>query len=178
MIDQETLNKFDMLYKQTYDDVLKCVVCSCHNIDNVNDIIQNIYLAVFNKLQKKHDIDKVYIMGICKNKIKDYYRFNYKEKIISLFSAKNNIEMIDTIPSNINIEEDFILKYDTEMVWNYLKKKKIIIFKVFYLYFKLELTIKEIAQELNITESNVKHYLYRTLKELNKYFQDRGDENV
>ena len=31
---------------------------------------------------------------------------------------------------------------------------------------KKSLSIKEIARQLNITESNVKHYIYRTLSEL------------
>ena len=35
--------------------------------------------------------------------------------------------------------------------------------------------IKEISQILNISEINVKHYLYRTLNELNTYLG--GDTN-
>lgn len=72
--------------------------------------------------------------------------------------------MIDTIPADVDIESSLIDKYDTDFVWEYLKSKKVIIFKVFYLYFKLELTIKEISECLSLTESNVKHYLYRTIR--------------
>lgn len=38
--------------------------------------------------------------------------------------------------------------------------------------------IKDISKELKISESNVKHYLYRTLKELNLIMKDRGDVNI
>lgn len=164
MIDQETLKQFDLLYESTYFDVSKYVICKCSKPEDVEDILQNIYFALFKELSKHSNITKTYIMGIAKNKVNDYYRFNYKEKIISLFSAKDDIETIDIIPSDVNIESSLIDKYDTEFVWEYLKGKKVIIFKVFYLYFKLEMTIKEISECLSLTESNVKHYLYRTIR--------------
>ena len=40
------------------------------------------------------------------------------------------------------------------------------------------MSIREIAKELNINESNVKHYLYRTLKELKNVVKQRSEENV
>ena len=164
MINHEALKQFDLLYENTYFDVSKYVVCKCSNPEDVEDILQNIYLAVFKAVSKNVNITNTYIMGIAKNKEKDYYRFNYKEKIVSLFSSKDNLEMIDTISADVDIESSLIDKYDTDFVWEYLKSKKVIIFKVFYLYFKLELTIKEISECLSLTESNVKHYLYRTIR--------------
>lgn len=170
MIDQLTLREFNVLYDETYEDVLKYVVCKCSNIADVEDIIQKIYIDVYKAMISSKDINKLYVMGITKNKVKDYYRFKYKQKIVSMF-IEHDDQTIDIIPSDINIEDSFINKYDTELVWKYLKKKNVIISKIFYLYYNLGLTIKEIAIELDITESNVKHYLYRTLKELNDYFK-------
>ncbi len=164
MIDQEILNQFDLLYESTYHDVSKYVICKCSKPNDVEDILQNIYLAVFKSLLKNTNITNTYVMGVAKNKVKDYYRFNYKEKIISLFPSKDDLEILDTMPADADIEASIIDKYDTEFVWEYLKNKKVIIFKVFYLYFKLELSIKEIAKCLSLTESNVKHYLYRTIR--------------
>ena len=164
MINQEILNQFDMLYEATYFDVSKYVICKCSKPDDVEDILQNIYLAVFKAILNNNKVTKTYIMGIAKNKVNDYYRFRYKEKIISLLSRKEDLDTIDTIPAEIDIETNMLDKFDTEFVWEYLKNKKVIVFKVFYLYFKLELPIKEISGCLNITESNVKHYLYRTIR--------------
>lgn len=170
MIDQLTLREFNVLYDETYADVLKYVVCKCSNIADVEDIIQNIYIDVYKTMVSNKEINKMYVIGITKNKVKDYYRFKYKQKIVSMFIDHDD-QVIDIIPSDINIEDSFINKYDTELVWKYLKKKNVIISKIFYLYYNLGLTIKEIAIELDISESNVKHYLYRTLKELNNYFK-------
>lgn len=180
MIDQETLNTFDKLYNESYKGVLKYVVCNCSNQDDVNDIVQNVYLALLKILQKGSslNINTAYIMGIAKNKVKEYYRFKYKVKIVSLFSKKEDLVLIDNIPDDINMQEDFIKKEDIEFIWDFLKKKKVIIFKVFYLYYYMDMSIKEISKELNISESNVKHYLYRTLNELKLIMKSRGDENV
>ena len=164
MIDQETLKQFDLLYENTYFDVSKYVVCKCSKPDDVEDILQNIYLAVFKAIIGKINVTKTYVLGIAKNKVNDYYRFKYKEKIISLFSNKDDFETINEIQSDVDIESSLLDKYDTDFVWEYLKSKKVIIFKVFYLYFKLEMNIKETSKCLNLTESNVKHYLYRTIR--------------
>ena len=174
MINQETLKEFNSLYQKTYNDVLKYIVCKCSNIADAEDILQNVYVEVYKKLLRGEEISKSYLIGITKNKVKDYYRFRYKNKIISFFERDDN-SFIDAIPSDVDTEKSMLLKYDTECVWKYLKKKKVIVAKIFYLYFHLELTIKEISTELEVTESNVKYYLYRTLKELNAYLESEGE---
>ena len=52
MINQNTLKIFDDLYDKTYRNILKYVVCSCSNSEDIKDIIQNIYIEILNKLQK------------------------------------------------------------------------------------------------------------------------------
>lgn len=113
MIDQETLNTFDELYYDTYQDVLKYIVINCSNIEDVKDIIQNVYLEVIKKMNNKNiQMNKSYIIGIAKNKIKDYYRFNYKVKITSLFSSikNNNDAVIKNLSADIDIEKIIIEK--------------------------------------------------------------------
>ena len=183
MLDQETLKIFEKLYEETYGEILKYVVCSCSNIEDVKDIMQTIYLEVIKKLKKdaSFKITKQYIFGIAKNKINSYYRFNYKAKIVSLFSNKNNeeeIETIDNIPDEFDLQSYLVNKNDVEIIWNFLKKKKVIIFKIFYLYYYCNLKIKDIAKTLNISEANVKNYLYRTLKELASFMKYGGENNV
>ncbi len=180
MIDQETLKTFDKLYYESYNDVLKYVVCNCSNIEDTKDIIQNVYLEVIKKIKKdaNFEITKGYIMGITKNKVKDYYRFNYKNKILSLFSNKDNIDLLDQTSSDFDLQDSFIKETDLDIVWKYLKEKSGIIPKIFYLYYYADYGIKDIAEYLNINESSVKNNLYRTLKELKTLLNIGGDENV
>lgn len=172
MITKVNLKQFDEIYNKTYNQTLKYIICKCSNIEDVNDIIQETYLELYKTIKNKKEIDDFdkYIIGIAKNKIKKHYNLLYKIKTISLFTSKeNNLELIDNIKSNIDIENIIIKNIDKETIWNYLKSKNIIIQKIFYLYYELDLKIKEISKKLNITESYVKNSLYRTLKELQEF---------
>lgn len=161
---------FNKLYEETFEEISKYVICNCSNINDVNDIIQNIYIDIFKIINKDNYelLNKAYIKAIAKNKIKDYYRHNYKEKIISMFTKETIEEYKD---EKIDIEQTILTKYDINKVWKYLKNKPILA-KIFYLYYNFGLTISEISKELNINESNVKNYLYRTLKKLKKYMKE------
>jgi len=178
MIDQNNLNKFNKIYNKTYNQTLRYIICKCSNIEDVNDIIQETYLEVYKAITKEKNIDNFdkYIIGIAKNKINKYYNLLYKIKTISLFTPKDNeIELIDNIKSNIDIEKIIIKTNDKELIWNYLKKKKLIIQKIFYLYYELDLKIKEISKYLNVSESYIKNSLYRTLKELQIFLGKDSD---
>lgn len=162
MTGQKALDKFDVVYNESYKDISRYVVLNANNISDVKDILQNIYLEVYKNIDKVSD--KKYVFGIAKNVLKKYYRFK--------FLRKDDTEITDNIKSNINLEKTVMDKFDTELVWKYLKKKNNNIAKIIYLYYYEDFTIKEIANSLNLTESNVKNYIYRTLKELRRINND------
>lgn len=162
MTGQKALDKFDVVYNESYKDISRYVVLNANNIGDVKDILQNIYLEVYKNIDKVGD--KNYVFGIAKNVLKKYYRFK--------FLRKDDTEITDNIKSNINLEKTVMDKFDTEIVWKYLKKKNNNIAKIIYLYYYEDFTIKEIANSLNLTESNVKNYIYRTLKELRRINND------
>jgi len=169
---QINLKQFNDIYDKTYNQVLKYVVCKCSNMEDVNDIIQEIYLDVYIAIAKQKKIDNFdkYVIGIAKNKVKKYYNLLYRMKTISLFSSKkDDLKVLDCLKNDVDIEKIIIETSDIENIWNYLKLKKNIIQKIFYLYYQLDLTIKEISQDLKVSESYVKNCLYRTLKELQKF---------
>lgn len=162
MTGQKDLDKFDVVYNESYKDISRYVVLNANNIGDVKDILQNIYLEVYKNIDKVSD--KNYVFGIAKNVLKKYYRIK--------FLRKDDTEITDSIKSNINLEKTVMDKFDTELVWKYLKKKNNNIAKIIYLYYYEDFTIKEIANSLNLTESNVKNYIYRTLKELRRINND------
>lgn len=162
MTGQKALDKFDVVYNESYKDISRYVVLNANNISDVKDILQNIYLEVYKNIDKVSD--KNYVFGIAKNVLKKYYRFK--------FLRKDDTEITDNIKSNINLEKTVMDKFDTKLVWKYLKKKNNNIAKIIYLYYYEDFTIKEIANSLNLTESNVKNYIYRTLKELRRINND------
>lgn len=178
MIDQINLKKFKNIYDKTYNNVLKFVVCKCSNMEDVNDIIQEIYISLYKKIEIVDEIKNIesYIIGIAKKEISNYYGWFHKFKTISL-NAKDDkeLEFIDNIPSEIDIEKMIINNVDLEIIWEELKKKKMIIQKIFYLYYNMDFTIKEIANVLDVSESYIKNCLYRTLKELREFRRRDGN---
>lgn len=179
MTGQLNLYKFNEIYDKTHLDLLKYVVIKCHNINDTNDIMQETYLEFWNILNKKElsDINiKSYLIGIANNKIKKHYTLLQRFKTISLFETNDKgIELIETLSDSMNINEIIIREDNWNTIWKYIKgKKNQDIPKVFYLYYKLELSIKEISKELNSSESYIKHLIYRTLKELQNNFGNEG----
>ena len=69
-----------------------------------------------------------------------------------------------------------IIKENIGFIWTYLNKKKGVIGKIFFFYYYEDYSLKEIAQMLNISEGNVKHYLYRTLKEIKEQLEEENNE--
>lgn len=176
MIDQLNLKQFNTIYDKTYNKVVKIVVCRCSNMDDVNDIVQEVYLEVYNAIVKKKNIDdfEKYVIGIAKNKVKKHYSLLYRINTIPLFSSKNDDkELVNVLKSDEDILKIVLKEQDIEDIWKYLKSKRIIIQKIFYLYYELDLTIKEISKELDVGESYIKNCLYRTLKELQEFL--KGD---
>lgn len=169
MIDRTS--DFERIYEATYDDVLKVIVCHCSNMEDVNEIVQETYLSFYRALKKGKAIenDLSYLIGIAKNKVKRHYSLLYRMKQISLSAiVKDEIELEDVLFDETDIEQEVMMHLEAEEVWKHLKKKKVQIQKVFMLHYYFEMTCKEIGEQLQIPESTVKTYLYRTLKELRK----------
>lgn len=161
--------QFREIYDSTFSDISRYVVCKCSNIADVSDILQNIYLDVYRALLNGKDVSKAYVVGMAKNKVRDYYRFSFKH---FCYSLSRNEEIAEDIPDDVDISESFLIRYDAEQVWDYLTKKPVVISKIFYLYYYLGYSISEIHELPGLTESNVKHYLYRTLKELRSFMKE------
>ncbi len=52
MASQQNLYKFNEIYDKTYLDLSKYVIIKCHNINDTHDIMQEIYLELWNLLNK------------------------------------------------------------------------------------------------------------------------------
>ncbi len=173
------LEDFETIYQNTYLPVLKYILCKCSKIEDVNDILQNTYVSFYEILKRKKQLKienlSSYLIGIAKNKISKHYKLKYK---ILTDSWEENI---DVEKENFTIEKDIeaqaILKTEGEKIWEFLKKKKPEVAKIFYLYYIFGLTLSEIAIELEVSESKVKNSIYRTLKEMKQQFRKEEKEN-
>lgn len=179
MSTQISLEKFEEIYNKTYKTTLKYIVLHCSNLEDVNDIIQDTYVELYNNIKRKKQIilenEQGFIIGIANHIIKKYYRKIYKNKNdISILNDNEEIE----INSEQDLEMQFITKENVEKVWEYVNKKDAKIAKVFYLYYGLDMKIVDIAEALEITQSATKNYIYRTIRELRSIFDKECDEDA
>jgi len=168
------LQDFDRVYSETYDTTLKYVVIHCNHIDNINEIIQDIYVELYRKLNKQSiDVqnESAYIIGIAKNIIKRYYHLKKKTDIL-LDSEESPKEISD----DFDLEQDFITRENAQTVWKMICQKDLITTKIFYLYFILGYKIEEVAMELQLNVSMTKSRIYRTLREIKNKLKKEGEE--
>lgn len=172
MSTQEIQKQFEKIYKNTYNKILKFLICKCSNLDDVNDIIQEIYIELYKILKQERKIDnyQLFLTGIAKNKIKKHYSLKNKAKIVSIFQKKDEEESIIDIDSQIDLEVEFITKDNIEQIWKYIKIQNMKTAKIFYLYFVLDMSFREISEELQMNESTIKSTLYRMLKKVKESF--------
>ena len=75
MSTQITKNTFEKFYDDTYKSVLKYTICHCNNLEDVNDIIQDIYTELYHKCRSICDRNRT-------KKIKSTLFFCFKEDYV------------------------------------------------------------------------------------------------
>ncbi len=165
---------FEKIYDETYQNLLKYIVLRCGRIDEVHDILQNVYAAFYRRVMNKGSADiqnpQAYLLRLAKHEIgRQYGIFAVHRKHVPVFSQDVE-ENFENLEHELSMEsEDFTLILENseavERILQELQKEEIV-WKIFVLYFLNEMKLEEIAQELEISVSGVKNKLYRTLKKL------------
>ncbi|MBR3511611.1 MAG: sigma-70 family RNA polymerase sigma factor [Clostridia bacterium] len=172
-----TEDNFKEIYDKTYDNNLKYIVLKT-NVDDANDVIQEVYIELLNKLKKEKsiEIDNIdgFVFGITKNVLKRFYKNINLDKNIFVFSTEDTNE---EIADSYSLEDDFINDTNISLIWDEIRKKEDVIQKIFYLYYVLDIKISDIAESMNINESTIKTKIYRTLKELKEKLEKEGDQD-
>lgn len=152
---------FDSYYEIIYYWSLK----KTKNVDDAHDLINNIFLTIFQYVKKNIEIEKLdnLIWKIANNL--------WNRTAISYINEKNN-EFIDE--NKVEYNEKYIDKIIYKEIINNLDEYKLtsnekICFKYFYFD---DLSIKEIAEKINSTESNIKYYLYSARNKIKEVYND------
>jgi len=172
-----TEEDFKDIYDKTYDNILKVIILKS-NVDDANDIIQEVYIELLNKLKKEKSIEienvDGYVFGITKNVLKRFYKnINLDKNIFVYNMEENEIDFKD----DYSLEEDFINESNISLIWDEIKKMEEVTQKIFYLHYVLDLKISDIAKEMNINESTNKTKIYRSLKQLKEKVMKEGDQD-
>ena len=167
-------SRFDDIYNSTSRAVLTFITAKCKNTADISDIFQETYMELYQVLIKRGaeyiKNDKAFVLRIAKQKISRYYSLLDRLRIFVSMNASNEdeeeIDLSDFEMNNFTMEDSAVNHVLLENVRKFIQLKPEDVKKVFYLYYDVGLTIPEISETLLMSESNVKHKLYRTIKEL------------
>jgi RNA polymerase sigma-70 factor (ECF subfamily) len=174
MVDPIITSRFNEVYDSTYKAVLSYVTAKCGNTADIQDIMQETYVELYQILMKR-GVDyiknkKALCLRIAKQKLSRHYTFLERLKIfVPLITSNNNgdeVEIADYEDETFSVEDFTVNQIILEEIRRLIEQKPLNVKKVFYLFYDVGHTIPEIAKLLSMSESNVKHKLYRTLKEL------------
>lgn len=156
----------DTIYDKYFDVIYNWSVKKTNNRFDAEDLTNSIFLAIFEYLNKNIEIQKLdnLIWKIANNiwctKAKKYI----KEKGNVTYNDYNVISYEDISVDKI-IYKEIINNIDK---YNLTDNEK----KVFELYYINDLSIKEIKDKLNISESNIKYYLYNSRNKIKERYND------
>ena len=167
MVEKNLAEEMTRIYNETYDDVLKYVVCKCKNPSDISDIMQNVYMKFYNRLSRS-DIAQPshYLIKIAKHEIFSHYKiWDLDQKNIPVFS-ENEEDNFNDIEYELSLEFSDSTPEIYGELWQFIENCDELTFKIFILHFQYDMKIDDVAEQLGVSPSTVKNRLYRTIKQL------------
>lgn len=152
---------FDTYYEKIYYWALN----KTRNKEDALDLTNDIFVAIFQYINKSIKVEKM------ENLIWKIATNLWNQRAVKYIKEKNNVEYdVNTSSYDENYIDKVIYKDIIENLDNYnLTDKEKICFK--YYYFD-DLSIKEIVDKMQSTESNIKYYLYSARNKIKEDYYD------
>lgn len=156
----------DKIFDEYYYKIYNWSIKKTNNKEDAEDLTNSIFLAIFEYLNENIKIEKLENLiwkiahNIWSNKAKKYIK------------EKNNISYDDNI--NIGYEEKMLEKVIYKEIINNIENigltdKELTSFRLYYIF---DLSLKEISNKINSTESNIKYYLYSARKKIKERYYE------
>lgn len=179
MPDSDATRFFNDIYYATSKKVLGFITAKCSNVSDISDIFQDtyteVYAAVSRRTVKCITNQEAFVIKIARQKLWKYYSLTDRLKhILPMHEQDDNGEEFipadreaDSFCIDDKIADDMLL----DEIRGILARKPQNVQKIFRMFYALDMTIPEISKLLGMSQSNVKHKLYRTLNELRNLYK-------
>lgn len=154
----------DKVYDEYFDKIYNWSIKKTNNREDAEDLTNSVFLSIFEYLNKDINVEKLenLIWKIA------YNIWCTREK--KYIKEKNNVNY--DMPYELGYEDITIDKIIYREIINDIDKiglseNEIKIFKLYYLK---DLSIKDISNKLDITESNIKYYLYNVRNKIKERY--------
>lgn len=181
-VKQGNKDDFEHIYTYYFKYVYYIALKNLGNKEQAEDLVQEVFIKVYKNIRDVKDIKSLtsWIRQITLNEyrllIREKYFLKNKGKKVDIDGVEDNLLGVDEkfYPENI-LEKEENKKLILELINDLPKKQRAVVFS----YYFLELSYKEMATELNTTESAVKNALFKgrnNLKvSLEKTFERKGN---
>lgn len=159
--EKEFTNIFETYYKKVYNYIYYRVSCHHAAEDMTSQVFEKIMLKIGTYSESKSPFE-VWVFAIARNVVNDYFRTLKKYKFFSIDKFKELVSK-EKNPEDLMVIAETNDKLSQALEILSKRERNIVALK-----FGANLKNRQIAEILDITESNVGVILYRTMKKLKK----------
>lgn len=157
----EQNERFDRIYSETRDDLLRYLMLRTNAAPEAEDLFQEVYRRFWYRMT--HSALPIldprrYLFSVAKRVLTGYYRSTAKRK-----EAEQPMpEDFDLVSDETPIDERLLTEERTDEIWRLLKNEPELNRRAFLLFYGYDRSQKEIAEALGVSEKAVRQRLYRT----------------
>lgn len=160
------IKKFNQIFESLSKKIFKFIYFKLSDYEKAEELTSTVFVKLWQSIEKNTEIenDKALAFKIASNLVIDEYR-KKKEKVVNLESVN------ETLASS---EDDFVTKIgsvdELKELYNKINLLSDNYKEIITLHYLNDLSVTEIAEILNKSETNIRVLLHRAIKELkNKY---------
>lgn len=162
---EEINKKFLVFYNLYSNDVLRLAFSFTKNIFEAEDIVQSVFIKLYQELKKDYDKDigKKWLLKVTTNECKNSLKIAWRRKVVLHDELlQNQVDLRETLKNDKL--SDALLKLSAKYR------------NVIYLYYYEGYKIDEISEILNLKPSNVKTLLSRGRDKIKKIMEEDCNE--
>lgn len=156
----------DAIYDEYFDKIYNWSIKKTNNKEDAEDLTNSVFLAIFEYFNKDIKVEKLenLIWKIAYNlwstKAKNYIKEKNNTEFDEAYQSANDTDMLDKV-----IYREIVNNLDNVGLTANEKK-------AFELYYINDLSIKEISEELDSSDTNIKYYLYNARKKIKERYYE------
>lgn len=162
---QEHQEYFEAVYCETFEKVSRYVFFKSPGLTEAEDITATVYTNFYQYVvlkNKRPENSCAYLIKMSNHELSRLY----SKKVTQLSFDDEELPLRDTVPDNTDWELTVFDQFESENLWNAVRRLSSAEQQVLIAKFRFDMTFQEIALAMNHGESAVKLRYYRSLKKL------------
>ena len=171
----EQMERFDRIYSETRDDLLRYLMLRTNAAPEAEDLFQEVYRRFYTRLTRSvlPILDtRRYLFSVAKKVLAEHYRSTAKKKA----AEQPMPEELYLVSEDAPIDERLLKKERADEVWRLLQREPELNRRVFLLFYGYDHSQKQIAAALGMSEEAVRQRLYRTRSRIRAMLENDEQE--